>query len=170
MNMKAHFVRLATVACSLCMLGALAGCSPAAGASGGGAGQGGTTRSSAGSAARVPEGANVLTASLSHGLNKAESGHVPVMTRSASVIEAIRSRIDALAPMPRGVFNCPADFGQTLTLTFRRSGSGVLAVVRADTSGCMAVRITREGTREAVLRGDLLPYVEEKMNFGPSAS
>lgn len=116
----------------------------------------------------VPAGAAVLTAVLSHGLNPGEPGHPLTTTRSRAVIAAIRDRVDALPVASPGVTSCPADFGQTLTLTFFAHAGGMpLAVVVADDGGCGFVRVTGHGRRAGPpLSGpDLTRFVEQELGW-----
>ena len=85
----------------------------------------------------VPEGAKVLTAVLSSGLNPGETGHLPVTTTDPEKIAAIRNFVNKLSVVAPAVRFCPADFGQHLTISFRENArTRPLAVVVADVSGC----------------------------------
>lgn len=116
----------------------------------------------------IPAGAKVVTAVLSHGLNPGEPGHKPVTTTVPRKIHALRVFIDHLGVFPPGVRNCPADFGQYLTITFRKSAlAPPLAVVVADVSGCELVLVERAGhTAKPGLWGwGLVTFVEHELGF-----
>jgi hypothetical protein len=110
----------------------------------------------------VPVNAAELTATLVSGLSGpglTQTAPPKPATRTASttnaaIIAAIARGVNQLAPAPAGVMHCPADFGGSLTLTFRRAVDGpVLATVRADTSGCADVTAVVNGHELPTLRG-----------------
>lgn len=115
----------------------------------------------------VPPGAQVLTVVLSHGLNSWNEGHAPTTTTDLAVIRAIVERIDSLPVMAPGLTNCPADWGQALTLTFRqRRGGPALAVVVADPDGCQGVTVTEAGHTAAALQGwGFASFVESEIGW-----
>jgi hypothetical protein len=117
---------------------------------------------------RIPPGAKVVTAVLSHGLNPGERGHKPVTTTDPAKIAALRAFINQLGVVPPGTFGCPADFGQFLTITFRKSAQDPpLAVVTADVSGCELVQVERSGhvAKPSLWGIGLVPFVERQLGF-----
>jgi len=116
----------------------------------------------------VPGGAKVLTAVLSPGLNPGEPGHPPVTTTDPGKIEAIRDFVDALGVFPPGMTNCPADFGQYVTISFRKSAHAQpFAVVVAGVSGCEGVQVQRFGhvAKPGLWGLGLVPFVERELGF-----
>ena len=94
----------------------------------------------------VPEGAKVLTAVLSAGLNPGEPGPALVTTTDPEKIEAIRDFVNQLSVVAAGVRFCPADFGQHLTIaSTRERPSQAFPVVVADVGGCEEVQVERGG-------------------------
>jgi len=116
----------------------------------------------------VPTGAKVLTAVLSTGLNPGEPGHSPVTTTNPKKIEAIRDFVNQLNVVPPGVRFCPVDFGQNLTVSFRKDAQATpFAVVVADVGGCEEVQVLRFGqVAEPELSGyGLVQFVERELGF-----
>ena len=116
----------------------------------------------------VPTGAKVLTAVLSAGLNPGEPGHSPVTTTDPKEIEAIRDFVNRLNVVPPGVRFCPVDFGQNLTISFRKDAQTTpFAVVVADVGGCEEVQVQRFGhVAQPELSGyGFVPFVERELGF-----
>ncbi|MGO9334237.1 MAG: hypothetical protein ACLQCU_09365 [Acidimicrobiales bacterium] len=117
---------------------------------------------------RIPGGAKVLTAVLSSGLNPGEPGHPPVTTTDPAKIKAIRRFVNGLGVVSPGQFFCPVDFGQYLTITFRKKAHArPLAVVVADVSGCEDVQVQQFGhvAKPGLSGAGLVPFVERELGF-----
>ncbi|MGO9150499.1 MAG: hypothetical protein ACLP1E_04120 [Acidimicrobiales bacterium] len=120
---------------------------------------------------RIPGGAKVLTAVLSAGMNSGEPGHPPVTTTDPAKIEAIRDFINQLGVIPPGVRFCPIDFGQHLTISFRKDArTRPFAVVVADVAGCEDVQVQRFGhvVKPGLSGLGLVPFVERELGFTSS--
>jgi hypothetical protein len=118
---------------------------------------------------RIARGAKVLTAVLSAGMNPGEPRHGPITTTDPAKIEAIREFINQLGVLPPGVRSCPIDFGQYLTISFRKQAQAKpFAVVAADTGGCEDVQVQRFGhvVTPALSGYGLVPLVERELGFG----
>lgn len=116
----------------------------------------------------IPGGAKVLTAVLSAGMNRGEAARPPVTTTDPRKIEAIRDFINQLTVIAPGVRFCPVDFGQHLTISFRkRLGATAFAVVVADVGGCEEVQVERSGqiARPGLSGYGLAPFVERELGF-----
>ena len=116
----------------------------------------------------IPSGATVLTAVLSHGLNAGQRGHKPVTTTDPTKIAAVRAFVNRLGVFPPGVSHCPADFGQFLTVSFRKSaGARPFAVVVADVAGCELVQVRRSGhvAKPGLSGFGLVGLVEHELGF-----
>jgi hypothetical protein len=110
----------------------------------------------------VPSGIKVVTAVLSDGLNPGEGRRGPTTITSPTTITRIRDLVNALPLTPTGVYSCPADFGQDLTLSFlHKSGARPVAVVIADVSGCEGVEVMHGGTRLGERSGDKSGFAGE---------
>ena len=100
---------------------------------------------------KVPA-AKAVTVSINLGLNQGgRKPPKPVTITDPAPVRALTALINGLALFPPGTFNCPADFGGSLVLTFR-SGPGTppLAVATVDLSGCGGVDLTIGGKSEAL--------------------
>ena len=116
----------------------------------------------------IPGGAKVLTALLSSGMNPGEPGHAPVTTTEPAKIEAIRDFVNQLGVDPPGVRYCPVDFGQHLTISFRKQAHArPFAVVVADVAGCEEVQVQRFGhvAKPGLSGYGLVPFVERELDF-----
>ncbi len=83
-------------------------------------------------------------------------------------IEAIREFVNQLGVLPPGVRSCPIDFGQHLTISFRKQAQAKpLAVVVADAGGCEDVQVQRFGhaVTPALSGYGLVPFVERELGF-----
>ncbi|MCY0869129.1 MAG: hypothetical protein OWT27_00865 [Firmicutes bacterium] len=60
--------------------------------------------------------------------------------RNAAIARDLYEDILQLRPFPKGIMNCPADFGPNYDIVFK-DGRTVLATAVADASGCNAVRM-----------------------------
>ena len=104
---------------------------------------------------QVPVTAQAVTISM--GLGSNQGGKVPqkpvTITDPARVTE-LKTLINDLAPFPKGMFSCPADFGDDLVLTFRAGpATPALAVATVDLSGCDGVALTINGKSQPALAG-----------------
>jgi len=102
---------------------------------------------------KVPAAAKAVTVSEDLGLN--QGGAKP--PRPATITDRAKVRklvalVDGLPLRPPGVRPCPADFGDSLTLTFRaRPGAKPLAVATVQLSGCREVEFTIGGKAQPAL-------------------
>jgi hypothetical protein len=96
-----------------------------------------------------------VTVSLDLGLNQGDrKPPKPVTITDQATVRKLTALINGLALFPPGAFNCPADFGGTLVLTFRAGpGTAALAVATAHLSGCDGVGFTIGGTSQPELAG-----------------
>ena len=70
----------------------------------------------------------------------------PVTITDQATVRKLTALVNGLALFPPGAFNCPADFGGNLVLTFRAGPRApALAVATADLSGCDGVDLTIGG-------------------------
>jgi hypothetical protein len=97
--------------------------------------------------------ARVATFSQGLGLNAGgKQPPAPVTVTDPAKVSQIVALIDAQPLFPPGPYNCPADDGQFLRLTFRaRTGGPVLAVATLATSGCEGILITVGGKQQPEL-------------------
>jgi hypothetical protein len=104
---------------------------------------------------KVPAAAKAVTVSLDLGLNQGDrKPPKPVTITDQATVRKLTALINGLALFPPGAFNCPADFGGTLVLTFRAGpGTAALAVATAHLSGCDGVGFTIGGTSQPELAG-----------------
>jgi len=104
---------------------------------------------------KIPAAAKAVTVSLDVGLN--QGGKKPpksVTITDSATVRTLTALVNGLALFPPGSFNCPADFGGSLVLTFRAGpGTPALAVATADLSGCRGVDLTIGGKSEPALAG-----------------
>ena len=116
----------------------------------------------------IPAGARSLTAVLSHGLNPGERGHEPVKTTDPAKIAAIRAFINQLGVLSPGVRFCPADFGQYLTISFRKSAHARhFAFVVVDVAGCEVAQVHQFGRliHPSLAGQGLVSFVEQELGF-----
>lgn len=104
---------------------------------------------------KVPAAAKAVTVALNPGLNQGgRKPPAPVTITDPAKVRALTALIDGLAPFPPGVFSCPADFGDSLVLTFRAGPGGpAFAVATADLGGCNGVNFTIGGKAQPALAG-----------------
>ncbi len=104
---------------------------------------------------KVPAAATAVTVSMDLGLNQgSRKPPKPVTITDQVTVRKLAALINGLAPFPPGTFNCPADFGGSLVLTFRAGpGTPALAVATADLSGCGGADLTIGGKSEPALAG-----------------
>jgi hypothetical protein len=101
-------------------------------------------------------------------MNPGEPGHPPVTTTEPAKIEAIRDFVNQLGVDPPGVRYCPVDFGQHLTISFRKQAHArPFAVVVADVAGCEEVQVQRFGhvAKPGLSGYGLVPFVERELGF-----
>ncbi len=116
----------------------------------------------------IPAGAKSLTAVLSHGLNPGERGHKPVTTTDPAKIAAVRAFINQLGVLSPGVRFCPADFGQYLTISFRKSAHARrFAFVVVDVGGCEVAQVHQFGRliHPSLAGQGLVSFVEQELGF-----
>jgi hypothetical protein len=104
---------------------------------------------------KVPAAAKAVTVSMEIGLNQGgKKPPKPVTITDPAGVRALTALINGLAPFPPGDFNCPADFGDNLVLTFRAGPRApALAVATADLAGCDGVDFTIDGRSQPALAG-----------------
>jgi hypothetical protein len=104
---------------------------------------------------KVPAAAMAVTVSMDLGLNQGgRKPPKPVTITDPATVRKLAALINGLALFPPGTFNCPADFGGSLVLTFLAGpGTPSLAVATADLSGCGGVGLTIGGKSEPALAG-----------------
>jgi hypothetical protein len=104
---------------------------------------------------KVPAAAKAVTVSMSPGLSQGgKKPPQPVTITEQATVRKLTALINGLALFPPGRFNCPADFGGSLVLTFRAGpGAPALAVATADLSGCDGVGFTIGGKSQPELAG-----------------
>ncbi len=69
---------------------------------------------------KVPAAAKAVTISMDLGLNqRGKKPPKPVTITDRAKVRKLTALINSLALFPPGTFNCPADFGDDLMLTFR---------------------------------------------------
>jgi hypothetical protein len=104
---------------------------------------------------KVPAAAKAVTISMDPGLNQGgKKPPKPVTITDPAKVRALTALVNGLTPFPPGTFNCPADFGGNLTLTFRAGpGTPALAVATVDLSGCDGVDLTIGGKSQPALAG-----------------
>ena len=104
---------------------------------------------------KVPAAAEAVTISMDLGLNQGgKKPSKPVTITSPAKVSALKALINGLTLFPPGMFNCPADFGDGLVLTFRAGpGTPALAVATVDLAGCGGVNLTIGGKSQPALAG-----------------
>lgn len=84
----------------------------------------------------------------------------PTAITDPAKVRKLVALINGLSPPLPGIRNCPADFGDGLTLTFRASPHGPpLAVATAELSGCQGVGLTIGGKPQPGLQGGIGPQI-----------
>jgi hypothetical protein len=92
---------------------------------------------------RIPSAARAVTITAIPGLDATGRTPAPVTITSAAAVRRIASLVDGLPVFPPGTYNCPADTGRELRLTFRATAGGpALAVATAALDGCGEVGLT----------------------------
>ena len=96
---------------------------------------------------KVPATAQAVTISMDLGPNQGGTRPpTPVTITGPAKVRALTALINGLARFPPGTFNCPADFGDDLVLTFRAGPrTPALAVATVDLAGCDGVDFTLDG-------------------------
>jgi hypothetical protein len=98
---------------------------------------------------RIPQDAQVVTISPVFGLQpvkRLERLDPAVTVTDPAKVHAIATVVDGLPLFPPGEFNCPADFGAAMSLTFRTSPGGpVVAQLTAQYGGCGTVTVSIGG-------------------------
>ena len=104
---------------------------------------------------RIPAAAKAVTISLNLGLNeRGKKAPKPVTITDPAKVSQLRALINAQKLFPPGNYDCPADFGNSLTLTFRaRAGGPAIAVAANQLSGCGMLTITLGGKAQPALSG-----------------
>jgi hypothetical protein len=110
---------------------------------------------------QVPARADAVTIAMDIGMN--QGGKKPpkpaTITNPAKVRELV-ALINGLPLASPGTFHCPADFGDSLTLTFRGSPHGPpLAVATVKLSGCQGMALTIGGLPQPGLQGETGPQI-----------
>jgi len=108
-------------------------------------------------AERVPARAKAVTIAMDIGMNQGgKKPPRPVTVSDAAKVRALIALIDGLPLTMPGTYHCPADFGDSLTLTFRASPQAPpLAVATVKLSGCRGVALTVGGKPQPGLQGDI---------------
>ena len=104
---------------------------------------------------KVPAAAKAVTIAMDLGLNQGgKKPPKPVTITDRAKVSALKALINGLTLFPPGMFNCPADFGDGLVLTFRADpGTPALAVATVDLAGCDGVNLTIGGKSQPALAG-----------------
>ncbi len=100
--------------------------------------------------AKFPADASVITFREDLGLKPGqEEPQKPVTVTGRATVRKIVALINAQPRVPSSPFGCPADYGQSITLTFRaKAGGPVLAAATLVTSGCEIVSLTVGGKQQ----------------------
>lgn len=104
---------------------------------------------------KVPAAAKAVTISVDPGLNQGgRKPQKPVTITDPAKVRALTALINGLALFPPGAFDCPADFGGNLVLTFRAGPrTPALAVATVHFAGCDGVDLTIDGKSQPSLAG-----------------
>jgi hypothetical protein len=104
---------------------------------------------------KVPAAAKAVTIAMKLGTDQGgRKPPKPVTITDPAKVGALKALVNGLALFPPGTFNCPADFGQGLVLTFRAGpGTPALAVAAVDLAGCDGVDLTIGGKSQPALAG-----------------
>jgi hypothetical protein len=111
---------------------------------------------------RVPARAKAVTIVMDIGMNQgSKKPPRPVTITDPAKVSKLVALVNGLPlAMPGQPANCPADFGDGLTLTFRASPQAPpLAVVTVELSGCQRVALTVGGKSQPGLQGWIGPQV-----------
>ena len=114
-----------------------------------------------GASEQVPARAKAVTIAMDIGLNQgSKKPPKPATITDPAKVRKLLALINGL-PLPSpGIRNCPADFGDTLTLTFRASPQGPpLAVATVELSGCQGVALTIGSKPQPDLQGGIGPQI-----------
>ncbi len=110
---------------------------------------------------RVPARAKAVTITMDTGMNQgSKKPPSPATITDPAKVRRLVALINGLPrPLP-GIRDCPADFGDSLTLTFRGSPQGApLAVATVELSGCRGVTVTIGGKPQPGLQGGIGPQI-----------
>lgn len=104
---------------------------------------------------RVPAAAKAVTIALDLGMNqRGKKPPAPVTVTDPAKVSQLKALINDQQLFPRGAGNCPADFGDSLTLTFRASAGGpALAAATNQLSGCGLLSLRVGGRSQPALSG-----------------
>jgi hypothetical protein len=104
---------------------------------------------------KVPAAVKAVTISIDPTLNQGGGKpQKPVTITDPAKVRALTALINGLTLFPPGAFDCPADFGGNLVLTFRAGPrTPALAVATVDLSGCDGVDLTIGGRPQPTLAG-----------------
>jgi hypothetical protein len=110
---------------------------------------------------KVPAAAKAVTISMNLGMNaRGKKPPTPVTITDPAKVSKLRTLINSQPLSPPGLFDCPAEFGDDLTLTFRaRPGGPALAVATDLLSGCGELDLTIGGKPEPALSGVSGPQI-----------
>jgi hypothetical protein len=106
---------------------------------------------------QVPAQAKAVTIAMDIGLNQgSKKPPKPATMTDPAKVRKLVALINGL-PLPApGIRHCPADFGDSLTLTFRASPQGPpLAVATVELSGCQGVALTTGSKPQPDLQGGI---------------
>jgi hypothetical protein len=108
-------------------------------------------------AEQVPARAKAVTIAMDIGMNQGgKKPPRPVTVTDPAKVRALIALIDGLPLQSPGTYHCPADFGDSLTLTFRASPQAPpLAVATVTLSGCQGVALTVGGKPQPGLQGGI---------------
>jgi hypothetical protein len=124
---------------------------------------------------RIPPGAQVVTVTPVFGESPVPGPRREKLDRAVTVtdpatVAKIAAVIDSLTRVAPGTYNCPADNGAAMQLTFRTSPGGpVIASVTAGYEGCQFVWVTVGGRTLPALDGHTssgLPIQQRVLTIG----
>jgi hypothetical protein len=103
---------------------------------------------------KVPA-AKAVTIALNLGLNQGgRKPPKPVTITDRARVNSLKALINGLALFPPGMYSCPADFGESMVLTFRAGPrTPALAVATVTLGGCGGVNLTIGGKSQPALAG-----------------
>lgn len=109
----------------------------------------------------VPARATAVTIAMDIGMNQgSRKPPAPVTITDPAKVSKLAALINGLPRTTGEIYSCPADFGDSLTLTFRAGPQGPsLAVATVDLSGCEGVALTVGGQPQPALQGGIGPQV-----------
>jgi hypothetical protein len=110
---------------------------------------------------QVPAQAKAVTITMDIGLNQgSKKPPKPATITDPAKARKLVALINGLPLLWPGIRNCPADFGDSLTLTFRASPQRPpLAVVTVELSGCQGVALTIGSKPQPNLQGGIGPQI-----------